>query len=61
MRPMKIRYEKGSFFVVLPREVIRLAGMKRGDYVVPLPSNDGIFLKLLKEVGHGEDRKDTDG
>ena len=61
MRPMKIRFEKGSFFVVLPREVIRLAGMKRGDYVVPIPSSGGIFLKLLKEVGHGEDRKDTDG
>ena len=61
MRPMKIRFEKGSFFVVLPREVIRLAGMKRGDYVVPLPSSNGILLKPLKEVNYGEDRKDTDG
>ena len=59
MKPVKIRFEKGSYFVVIPSDVLKLSKLKRGDYVIPVPLSDGIFLKPLREVNYGEDRKNS--
>jgi len=57
-KPVKIRFEKGSYFVVIPKEALEKAKLKRGDYVIPVPEVEGLLLKKIKEVEYGRDKKD---
>ena len=60
-RPVKVRYEDHSFFIVIPKEVFQKTGLKKGDWLILEPFPGGFTAKKIEEVGHGGGKEDSAG
>ena len=54
-RPVKVRFENGQWFVVIPKEAMKKSGLVRGDYVTVTPFYGGFIIKKLEEEEYAED------
>jgi len=54
-RPVKVRYERGYWFIAIPKEAMKQSGLVRGDYVTVTPFYGGFLIKKLEEGTDAQD------
>ena len=60
-RPVKVRYEDHSFFIVIPKDVVKETGLKKGDWLILEPFPGGFTAKKIEEVRDGGGKEDSAG
>ena len=60
-RPVKVRYEDHSFFIVIPKDVVKETGLKKGNWLILEPFPGGFTAKKIEGGEYGGGKEDSAG